>query len=729
MEGGLKDSEDKKVVTEEEGFSVDCENFVRDLERLLDKKVSKDEKEKIEQALEMAKMAYEGLYRKSGEPFIVHPIEVAKIVAMLKLDMDSIIAAILHDAIEDSNGKVTYEMIEKRFGKSIALIVDGVTKVSKINAPVGNVEQRKKLETIQKMLFAMAEDIRVIFVKLADRLHNMRTIDFVDDAEKKRYKAMETLEVYAPIAHKLGINVIKSELEDLSFKVLYYEEYQKIKQLIAQKKVEREERLKVYIEQLLNSLREHNIDAKVEGRYKHYYSIWKKMVQKGKDFNELFDLMGLRAIVKDVTSCYTTIGIVHNLWVPLPGRFKDYIAAPKSNGYRSIHTTVITQFGEPLEVQIRDYQMHEEAEYGLIAHWVYKEGEETVDIKQKWILRLAEWRKELAQGYASLDDLKKELQMSEVFVLTPKGEIIHLPYGATPIDFAYAVHTEVGHHYAGAKVNGRIVPIDYQLNNGDVVEIIVNKSSPGPSLDWLRYAKSPRTKAKIKRFFKEKEREQLIERGKDVLRRVAKRINVSIEELLERPELKKYQVLHQIDEEEFITRLGDKTITQEDLMAILGYKEQQKKKIETRKKKSTGTLVLVDGVDGLETVFAKCCNPIPGDRIVGVASKRGLVIHRASCVNISNLGNDRKFPAIWRPDITAQFGVLVKMELDKKERVPDLLSRAMDKKIEIRNFKFESISDDYVIISLNVNVKSLEELENIIGFFKTAPGVRKVVRS
>jgi len=704
-------------------------NFINEIEKLLEKKITNEDEQKIAQAIELAKIAYEGLYRKSGEPFISHPLEVAKIVASLKLDIESIIAAILHDAIEDSNGKVTYEMIEKQFGHDIALIVDGVTKVSRINAPVGNIEQRKKLETIQKMLFAMAEDVRVIFVKLADRLHNMRTIDFVEDVEKKKYKALETLEVYAPIAHKLGINVIKSELEDLSFKVLHYDEYQKIKQMIAQKKVEREERLKIYIQQLETALQEHNIKAEVEGRYKHYYSIWKKMIQKGKDFNELYDLMGLRAIVNDVTSCYTTIGIVHNLWVPLPGRFKDYIAAPKSNGYRSIHTTVITQFGEPLEVQIRDYQMHEEAEYGLIAHWAYKEGEPTVDIKQKWILRLAEWRKELSQGYASLDDLKKELQMSEVFVLTPKGEIIHLPYGATPIDFAYAVHTEIGHHFAGAKVNGKIVPIDYQLNNGDVVEIIVNKSSPGPSLDWLRYAKSPRTKAKIKRFFKEKEKEQLIERGKDVLRRIAKKLNISIEELLEKPEIKKYQTAHQIDEEEFIIRLGDKTLTQDDLLSILGIKEQQKKKTQTKKKKSTGSLVIVDGLEGLEILFAKCCNPIPGDKIVGVASKRGLVIHRSNCANVVNLGNDRKFLAVWRADINAQFNVLVKIELDRKERVPDLLSKAMEKKVEIRNFKFEIISDDYVIISLNVNVQSLEELEEIMKFFKSFPGIRKVVRS
>ncbi len=685
--------------------------------------------QRLEKAIEMAEVAYEGIYRKSGEPFITHPIEVAKIVASLKLDVDSLIAAILHDAIEDSNGRVTYEMIEKTFGRDVAVVVDGVTKVSKINAPVGNIEQKKKVETIQKMLFAMAEDVRVIFVKLADRLHNMRTIDYVEEEGKRRYKAMETLEVYAPIAHKLGINVIRSELEDLSFKVLHYDEYQKIKNLVAQKKVEREERLKSYIQQLQSALQEHNINAFVEGRYKHYYSIWDKMVRKGKEFNELYDLLGVRVIVKDVTTCYTTVGIVHSLWVPLPGRFKDYIATPKSNGYRSIHTTVITQFGEPLEVQIRDHEMHEEAEYGLIAHWAYKDAEGTVDVKQKWLVRLTEWRKELSQGYTSLDDLKRELQMSEVFVLTPKGEIIHLPYGATPIDFAYAVHTEVGHRYAGARVNNKIVPIDYQLNNGDVVEIITSKTSTGPSLDWLKYAKSPRTKAKIKRFFKEKEREQLLERGKDVLRRAAKKVNISIDELLQKPEIKKYQMLHQIDEEEFVIRLGDKSITQEELLVIIGYKEQQKKKIEQKKKKSSTSMVLVDGLETLDIIFAKCCNPIPGDNIVGVSSKRGLVIHRSNCKNVIGLGNDRKFPAFWRSDITSQFGVVVKMEIDRKERVPDILSKAMEKKIEVRNFKFETVDYDFVVISMNVAVKSLEEFKEIVDFFSSIPGVRKVVRS
>ncbi len=669
------------------------------------------------------------MYRKSGEPFINHPLEVARIVASLKLDVDSIIAAILHDAIEDSNGKVTYEDIKSKFDEEIANIVDGVTKVSRINAPIGNAEHKKKLQTIQKMFFAMAEDVRVIFVKLADRLHNMRTMEYVQDEEKRRYKALETLEVYAPIAHKLGIHVIKSELEDLCFKVLNYEEYQKMKKLIAQKKAERDERIRQYIDQAYAALKEHGIESKVEGRYKHYYSIWKKMVEKGKELDELYDLMGIRIIVNDITTCYTAVGIVHNLWVPLPGRFKDYIAAPKSNGYRSIHTTVITQYGEPLEVQIRDKQMHEEAEYGLIAHWAYKEGNPQVDVKQKWLLRLSEWRKEIAQGYASIDDLTKELQNEEVFVLTPKGEILHLPYGSTPIDFAYAIHTEIGHHFAGAKVNGKIVPIDYKLNNGDVVEIIVNKSSPGPSLDWLKYAKSSRTKAKIKRFFKEKNKDLLINAGRDVIRKIAKRFNTSIEELLEKEEFKKYLSSHQIDIDEFLSRIGEKAIFYEDIVKLLGLKGVQKKKVEQKKKKPPKSLVKIDGQSTVEVLFAKCCNPIIGDPIVAVAGKRGLVIHRRNCKNIINIDSDRTYYVEWIHDTSAKFDVVIKLEIENREKVPEVLSKIMEQGITASSIKIEEIKSTLTqLVSLTVSVSSLEKLNEITNTIKNISGVLRVVR-
>ncbi len=725
----LKNLVNSKVLGVENIETKVFDDYIKTIEKELGRGLNNSDIEKIRQAIELAEIAYEGLYRKSGEPFINHPLEVARIVASLKLDVDSIVAAILHDAIEDSNGKVTYENIKNMFGEEISNIVDGVTKVSRINAPVGNTEQKKKIQTIQKMFFAMAEDVRVIFVKLADRLHNMRTMEYVQDEEKKRYKALETLEVYAPIAHKLGIHIIKSELEDLCFKVLNYEEYQMMKKLIAQKKAEREERIKQYIDQAASALKEHGIEAVVGGRYKHYYSIWKKMVEKGKDIDELFDLMGIRIVVNDITTCYTAVGIVHNLWVPLPGRFKDYIAAPKSNGYRSIHTTVITQYGEPLEVQIRDKTMHEEAEYGLIAHWAYKEGNPQVDVKQKWLLRLSEWRKEISQGYASIDDLTKELQNEEVFVLTPKGEIFHLPYGSTPIDFAYAIHTEIGHHFAGAKVNGKIVSVDYKLNNGDVVEIIVNKSSQGPSLDWLKYAKSSRTKAKIKRFFKEKNREILINAGRDVIRKIAKRFNTSIEELLEKEELKKYLSTHQIDVDEFLSRIGEKVLSYDDIIKLLGLKEVQKKKVEYKKKRTPKSLVRIDGQSTVEVLFAKCCNPIIGDPIVAVAGKRGLVVHRKNCKNIINIEKDRSYNAEWVQDASAKFDVVIKIEIEKREKVPEILSKIMEQGIIVSSIKLEEIKSTlHQIVSLTISVSSLEKLNEITNIIKNISGVIRVVR-
>ncbi|HBJ80267.1 RelA/SpoT family protein, partial [Pseudothermotoga sp.] len=458
-------------------YSLDIAKQILDLQG---KFYSEDDKKLLAKAYDMASYAHENFYRESGEPFIAHPVEVCKILAQMNVDIQTLVAAMLHDAVEDSEGKVKIEDVEREFGKEISRIVDGVTKVSRLNTPVNMSDSKLKIETIQKMLFAMAEDIRVIFVKLGDRLHNMRTIDFVRDEQKRLYKARETLEIYAPIAHKMGIYSIKWELEDLAFKVLNRNEYNRIKNLVSEKKREREQRVKEYVEILQKALADNNIVARVEGRFKHYYGIWQKLKGKGKSFDEIYDLFGIRAIVKDVTTCYNVLGIVHSIWKPLPGRIKDYIAAPKSNGYRSLHTTVITGYGEPLEVQIRDEEMHTEAEYGLIAHWIYKDGI-NVRTMQKWVNQLLEWRRELTKDLSGLEEFKKELQMDEVFVFTPKGEVKHLPLGATPIDFAYTIHTDIGHRFAGAKVNGKMVPISSQLKNGDLVEIIVGKNSR-PSL-------------------------------------------------------------------------------------------------------------------------------------------------------------------------------------------------------------------------------------------------------
>jgi GTP pyrophosphokinase len=706
---------------------IDIEEYIKNLETVLNKNLSNEEKEKIKKAIKLAEYGHKGYYRKSGEPFITHPIEVSKILASLKLDITTIISGILHDTVEDSQGKVTLKDIEEMFGKEVALIVDGVTKVSKINAPVGNIEQKKKSETIQKMLFAMAEDVRVIFVKLADRLHNIRTIQYVEDEEKKKYKALETLEVYAPIAHKLGIHVIKWELEDLSFKVLYPKEYYMIKELVAEKKKEREERTNEYVNQLKLALKENNINAKVEGRYKHYYSIWKKMKEKNKKFEEIYDLIGIRAIVKDVQTCYTALGVVHHIWVPLPGRFKDYIAAPKSNGYKSIHTTVVTQYGEPLEIQIRDEEMHNEAEYGLIAHWIYKE--KSVDLKQKWLLQLLDWRKELLQGSTNLSELKNELQLDEVFVLTPKGEIIHIPLGSTVIDFAYAIHTEIGHHFAGAKVNGKIVPINYKLKNGDVVEILVNKSSKGPSLSWIKYAKSPRTKAKIRRFFREKEKEKLIESGKDVIRKLSKRLNISIEKLLEHEKVNEFIKNHNLSIDEFYTRIGEGSITFNDLLELIENKPEKNYKKKTKNSKKIKNAVEIDGISNIDIHIAKCCMPVPGDEIVGVASRRGITIHRINCKNIRDIDEDRLFKAKWLSDDSNEFSTNLEIEFDKNERLAEIMNLLVSKNINVKSFKLnESKNWNSVFAHLTIVVKSLNELNDIISQLNKKSGILRVRR-
>ncbi len=659
--------------------------YIKDIENLLGRKLTKSEYDVISRAYDVAKYAHYGFYRKSGEPFFTHPVEVSKILAGLHVDVVSIVAGLLHDTVEDSEGKVTLEDIKREFGEEVARIVDGVTKVSRLNAPVNGSKAREKLETIQKMLFAMAEDIRVIFVKLADRLHNMRTINFVDDEQKKRYKAKETLEIYAPIAHKLGIHTIKAELEDLSFKVLYPDEYYRLKYLVSEKKKEREERTKEYIEILNNAFEKQGISAKVEGRFKHYYSIWRKMKEKGKKFNEIYDLIAVRAIVNNVKECYTALGTVHSLWKPLPGRFKDYIAAPKSNGYRSLHTTVITHYGEPLEVQIRDHKMHTEAEYGLIAHWIYKEKIE-VSTMQKWIKMLLEWKKEVSEGLLGVSDLKKELVLDEVFVFTPKGEIKHLPKGATPIDFAYAIHTEIGHHYAGAKVNGRMVPIDYELQNGDVVEIIVNRNSKGPSLDWIRYAKSPRTRAKIRKFFKEKYTEEMSRKGLDVLRGISKRLGRSVDEILKDEKIIRYLESQGISEKEFLVRIGDGSLSKKRILSLLGVVSEKKKKYHKKKKGLKGPLVIVEGLGGLSVHIAKCCNPIPGDRILAVVSKRGLSIHRVGCKNVKNIDSDRIFHAEWAEDVSGYFSTKILVEIEKKTDIGTVIEE-----IESHNAVIESV--------------------------------------
>jgi len=679
--------------------------------------------EKIIKAYNYAYEKHKGQFRLSGDPYIVHPVEVAKILISLNLDTTSVVAGLLHDVVEDCN--VSISEIKKEFGSDVTKIVDGLTKIEGLDFNIPNAEA--KIESIRKMILAMASDIRVILVKLADRLHNMRTLSHLKDEKKIIEKSKETLSIYAPIAHRLGIHMIKWELEDLAFKYLYPDEYRELKEKVSKKLAERQEVTESYRQQLESFLKEHGIDCKVEGRVKHFYSIWQKMRKKNKTFDEIYDLTALRVITKDEVECYKTLGFVHSLWTPVPGRIKDYIATPKSNGYRALHTTVITQRAELLEIQIRSFEMHREAEYGLAAHWRYKE--DLPNSRYKWIDQLIEWQKDFLSGVVELGEFQRELELDEVFVFTPKGEVKHLPKGSTTIDFAYSVHTEIGHHYAGAKVNGKIVPIDYKLKNGDIVEIIVNKNSKGPSLDWLKYAKSSSTRAKIRKFFKDKYAQELVEKGKEIFRKISKKLNLSMEELLKDEKIIAFMKRNSLkSEKELFIRLGDGMITQSDLLKLL--QPQEDIELITRKpKKRSKTLdVIVDGATGVEVRFAKCCMPIPGDSIIGVITKSaGISIHRKNCKNVSTVPKDRLIKVRWAMETKNEYDVWLEIETFNTFSVSDLYksSRPSWRFYEINT---KIIDSNFLYHVLRARVKSKEELDDIIESIRKMKDVIRIRR-
>lgn len=683
---------------------------------------SDDDKDLILRAYLYARQKHEGQFRRSGEPYISHPVEVARILHEIGMDAITISAGLLHDVLEDCD--VEYEVLKENFGEGIARIVDGVTKITKLDFNIPDTEAR--VETIRKMIVAMATDIRVILVKLADRLHNMRTLQFLDERKQKE-KSLETLTIYAPISHRLGIHILKWELEDLAFKYLYPEEYRKLKIKVAKKLDERRKITEEYKEQLLSFLKENGINCKIDGRVKHFYSIWQKMKKKGKSFDEIYDLIALRIIVKDEVECYKTLGVVHSLWSPLPGRIKDYIATPKSNGYRALHTTVITQHGEPLEIQIRSVDMHEEAEYGLAAHWRYKEG--VPFEKYKWVERLVEWQRDYLSGVIGLSDLQKELVMDEVYVFTPKGEVKHLPRGATTIDFAYSIHTEIGHHYAGAKVNGKLVPIDYKLQNGDVVEIIVNKNSPGPSLDWLRYAASSRTKAKIRRFFKEKHSAELMEKGRELLRKVAKRLNRSIDSILEDEIMRDFMVKNSLkSEKDLFVRLGEGCIGFSNLISLFSSKEKEKTKERERKRKRDFSDVYVEGMKGVEVRFAKCCSPIPGDEIIGVVTRNnGISVHTINCENVRRMPKNLLVSLRWAENSSGYYTTWIGVEAGNGFST-DAMIENLRKLIMILEINTKIQDDGTSFHILKVKVRGRDELEEAMNEVRKMKGVKKVVR-
>ncbi len=687
----------------------------------------------IRSAYELAKVNHQGQKRNSGEDYIIHPLHVAMILADMNMDSATIIAGLLHDTIEDTS--VTYEDIEKKFGKEIAELVDGVTKLKKLNYKS---KAEKQAENIRKMVLAMAKDIRVIIVKLADRLHNMRTLEYMTEA-KKIEKATETLEIYAPIADRLGMSRVKWELEDLSLRYLDPDEYYKLVDMVNKRRKEREELINSIIDTLKVNLERVGIKCEINGRPKNFYSIYKKMKVKGKVFDEIYDLSAVRILTNDIKDCYGALGVVHTLWKPIPGRFKDYIAMPKPNNYQSLHTTVIDNNGETFEVQIRTYQMHQTAEYGIAAHWKYKTGQTkttSFDENLTWLRQLMEWQKDLNDPNDFMDTLKVDFFADEVFVFSPKGDVINLPEGSTPIDFAYRIHTQVGNTCVGAKVNGRIVPLSYKLSSGNIVDIITNSNS-GPSLDWLNIVKSNQAKKKISQYFKIKDRDKNIEKGKELLEKEAKRLNYNVNEFLKDEwidEVRAKLNVSTIDDLYAALGFGTVKLSQVTAKLIDIYNRFNKKPIKNivkSKRKVQKSGIDVKGVDGVKVRIAKCCTPVPGDDIIGyITIGRGISVHRADCPNVNNNVEESRIVQVsWQKDEANSYEAAIEVRaLDKPNVIGDVANRINEAKLNMTSLNARSTRDGDAIVDVILEITNIDELEGIIEKLKRVKNVFDVYR-
>lgn len=690
-----------------------------------------------------AEAAHQGQVRNSGEKYFIHPFQVAMILADLNMDTATIAAGLLHDVIEDT--EYTYEDIKKEFGEEIADLVEGVTKLKKLEYKT---KQENQAENLRKMVIAMAKDIRVIIIKLADRLHNMRTLEYMTE-KKKKEKALETLEIYAPIAHRLGMSKLKWELEDLSLRYLDPDNYYDLVDKVSKKRREREAYIEEVIKVLYEKLGEVNIKCEINGRPKNFYSIYKKMMYQGKAFEEIYDLTAIRILVDTVKDCYGALGVVHTLWKPLPGRFKDYIAMPKPNMYQSLHTTVIGYKGEIFEVQIRTYEMHKTAEYGIAAHWKYKEGyskSTNFDEKLTWLRQLLEWQTDLSDPKDFMDTLKIDFFTDEVFVFTPKGDVINLPEGSTPIDFAYRVHTDVGNKCVGAKVDNRIVPLNYKLQNGNIVEIITSPNSAGPSRDWLNIVKSTQAKNKIKQYFKYKERDANIEKGKDILEKEIKRLGYKPQDVLK---------------EDWLKAVANKMsiVSVEDLYASIGYGnisvnqvinklkdqhgdifkpneadliEQKIQKTENKSRKKSNQGVRLEGVDNIKIKFAKCCNPLPGDDIIGFITKgRGVSIHRTDCPNLKSIMSERErlINVYWDTEKSTSYQAEIKVKAqDREGLLADITSKLNELDAGLLSLNAKKAKDKTVAIRIVLEIKNKDELNELIKKLKRIKNIQEVFR-
>ena len=696
-------------------------------------------------AFEYSKAGHEGQLRVSGEPFFIHPVAVANILADMELDISSIAAALLHDIVEDTDA--TEEDITREFGEVVSLLVAGVTKLGKI--PYTSNEEQQ-IENLRKMFLAMANDVRVIVIKLADRLHNLRTLKSMPEA-KQREKARETLEVFAPLAHRLGMSKIKMELEDLSLKYIDPIGYYEIVDKISQKQSEREKYIEDIIALLQTRLERLDIESHVEGRAKHFYSIYRKMFMQNKMIDEIYDLFAVRVIVNTDADCYAVLGMVHELFKPIPGRFKDYIAMPKPNMYQSLHSTVIGPNGVPFEIQIRTWDMHNTAEHGIAAHWKYKEGKtgkNEIDSKLEWIKQLLEIQKDLTNAEDFMQTLKIDMFSDEVFVFTPKGDVVSLPAGATPIDFAYAIHSAIGNKMQGAKVNGKIVTLDYNLQNGDIVEIHTSNAVHGPNLDWLKIAKTSQARNKINQWLKKENRTENIVKGKELFEK----------------DLKKSMIpLTYMNEVELFDRLLTKYgfRQSEDLFATLGYggsnatkfltkfKELCKKDMASKNEiidipeqfvvkttsRSNQSGVVVEGIDNCLVRISHCCSPVPGDKIIGYVTRgRGVAVHRADCINITNAHfspeEEKRFIKVsWASEVESNFQALLCITAtDRNSLLVDITTVMAELKVPIKGLNARTAKNNLAIVEISIEIKNTEHLESSIKKLKNIDGVLAVVR-
>ncbi|MEV7732560.1 RelA/SpoT family protein [Streptomyces sp. NPDC086033] len=710
----------------------------------------------IERAYQVAERWHRGQKRKSGDPYITHPLAVTTILAELGMDPATLMAGLLHDTVEDT--EYGLDQLRRDFGDSVALLVDGVTKLDKVK--FGEAAQA---ETVRKMVVAMAKDPRVLVIKLADRLHNMRTMRYLK-REKQEKKARETLEIYAPLAHRLGMNTIKWELEDLAFAILYPKMYDEIVRLVAERAPKRDEYLAIVTDEVQSDLRAARIKATVTGRPKHYYSVYQKMIVRGRDFAEIYDLVGIRVLVDTVRDCYAALGTVHARWNPVPGRFKDYIAMPKFNMYQSLHTTVIGPNGKPVELQIRTFDMHRRAEYGIAAHWKYKQeavaGTSKVRSDQPrttgkddhlndmaWLRQLLDWQKETEDPGEFLESLRFDLSRNEVFVFTPKGDVIALPAGSTPVDFSYAVHTEVGHRTIGARVNGRLVPLESTLDNGDLVEVFTSKApGAGPSRDWLNFVKSPRARNKIRAWFSKERRDEAIEQGKDAIVRAMRKQNLPIQRILTGDSL--VTLAHEMrysDISALYAAIGEGHVSAQNivqkLVSALGGEEAATEEIDEavppsrgrRKRRSNSDPgVVVKGVDDVWVKLARCCTPVPGDPIIGFVTRgSGVSVHRSDCVNVDSLSREpeRILEVEWAPTQSSVFLVAIQVEaLDRSRLLSDVTRVLSDQHVNILSAAVQTSRDRVATSRFTFEMGDPKHLGHVLKAVRGVEGVYDVYR-